>query len=103
MGAEHQVEPWMPGFTGVKRGDRRLPNASVDRLPRAANQFLRARRRSLRAGQHHFPMFDFSFYGKQLTSIRRPALMPNFSRRIVQTETLSFQAVCAFIVLTQDA
>ena len=29
--------------------------------------------------------------------------MPNPSRRIVQTETLSFQAVCAFIVFTQDA
>jgi hypothetical protein len=90
-------------FTGVKRGDRRLPNASVYGLPRTANQSLRAVHRSLRARQHHIPIFDSSFYGKQLTSIRRPALMPNPSLRIVQTETLSFQAACAFIVLTQNA
>src|SRR5271165_5909390 len=102
MGAEHKIEPRLPAFTGVMRGDRRLPNASVYGLPRAANQPLRAVSRSLRAGQHHFSIFEPSFYGKQKTSIRRPGLMPNPSRRIVQTETLPFQAVCAFIVLTQD-
>src|SRR5580693_1103461 len=103
MGTEQKIEPWLPGFTGVKRGDRRLPNASVYGLPRAANQPLRAARRSVRAGQHHFPVFESSFYDEQLASVGHPALMPSPSRRIVQTETLSFQAVCAFIVLTQDA
>src|SRR5580658_79499 len=103
MGTKHKIEPRLPGFAGVKRGGRRFPNASAYGLPRAANQPLRAIRRSLRAGQHHCPVFKSSFYSKQLTFISRPALMPNSSRRIVQTQTLSFQAVCTFIVLAQDA
>src|SRR6516165_3516320 len=103
MGAEHKIEPRLPRLTGVQRGDRRLTNTSVYGLPCAANQSLRAVSRSLRTGQHHLPVFKSPFYAKQLTFIRRPALMPDPFRGIVQTETLPFQAVCAFIVLTQDA
>jgi hypothetical protein len=90
-------------FFPIHRSDSGLTNASFHKFPGAANLFLFSVCCALYRFERHLTGLELTVELQKLASIRYPTLVPHFSRRVVDAETLTFMAVGILIVLPQNA
>ena len=100
---EHKVEPGLPGFAAVERGESGFANATLDRLPDAANVAFFSGSGAIHAAQVHGAVLEATFYGEQAAAIGDPGLVPDFARGVVDAEALAFVSVNGLIVLVHNA
>src|SRR5207253_1520248 len=98
MRPKHNVEPSLPGLARVGGHDGGLADATVDRLPDSANAPFFAVSGVVGAGQDHSAGLKFAFNDQQLAAIGGPALVPDASGRVVESETLPVHSGCGFVV-----
>lgn len=103
MRPEHQIEPQLPALAPVGGSESRFAHATVHWLPNTANVALSSRGRAIDACENHRVVLQRAFDNEELASIGDPALMPELSRGIVDTEALSFVAVNALIIFVDNA
>src|SRR5262249_18697520 len=99
--AEHEIEPWPPGLPAIRRRDCCLAHTSTYRLPGAANQSLFSTR-PFCPNENHFLALHPSLDHQQLSTIGYPALVPYFSRSVIDVEALPLHSLSVLVVFAKN-
>lgn len=103
MGQKSQVEPGYPSDSSIGGTRRYLPNAMILWTPVSAHLPHFAIRQLVDSLQNHRLTAQAPLDRQQLTMVGDPALMPDVTRGIVNSEALASMTVRGFINLVQDA
>ena len=103
MRKKQDVEPRFPGFAAVGGSDGSFANPITLRLPDSTDATLDAGLGMIGAFESHLAIFPGAFDDEKYAAVGDPTLVPNFSRRIVDAETLAVHAVILLVVLADHA